>query len=207
MERAGEYVLRPWNDQDTHRFVELLDNPRVWEHLPEGYPNPLTEDIARDLIQLSNDESHHEVRAIERDGEVVGQVRMLFDGPKHSLSGHADAEISYWLGEDYWGQGIAGHVIPLATHFTLLDRPGLTSIFARVHERNVASRKALERAGYRFEGQLAAELDGEPEVFTYRFFREESQGSSEPDPANLRRTPPRNGPHGASQEAPANPDS
>ncbi len=168
---ADRNVLRPWNDAEAPRFVELLDNPSVWRYLPEDYPNPLTESLARDLIHLSNDSNHHEVCAIERAGTVVGQIRMLFDGGKTSAAD--DAEISYWLGETSWGHGIVGEVIPLYTYLTFRKRESLTSTFARVDAANTASRRALERAGYRFEGRLAAELEGEPGMCTYRCFRED----------------------------------
>ena len=164
-------LLRPWDEAEAFRFVELLDNPRVWEYLPEPYPNPLTESMARDLIHVSNHSSYHEVCAIERNGTVVGQVRMLFESGTHAAED--DAEISYWLGESYWGQGIISEVIPFYTVLTFQKREGLRSIFARVDAANTASRRALERVGYRLEGRLAAELDGEPGIYTYRCFRED----------------------------------
>lgn len=172
-------VLRPWVESDVSRFVELLDDPRIWKYLPEDQPDSLDEALARDLIHLSNHADHHEVRAIESDGIVVGQVRMLFEGPNHSAFGEPDGEISYWIGRLHWGRGIIGRVIPLYTYLGLRKRTRLSSIFARVHRDNLASRRALMRAGYRFEGEWASALDDEPEIWTYRFFREEYFFSAE----------------------------
>jgi len=172
-----DYLLRPWRPDDVERFRALLDDPEVWRHLPEPYPAPLSEEMAGALIELSNHARHHEVRAIERDGEVVGQIRLLFDGPHdaskietHGTNRPVDAEISYWLGRQHWGQGIAGAVIRLFTLLAFQKRP-LASIFARVDEANTASRRALEKAGYRDEGDLAAELAGASRIRTLRCFR------------------------------------
>lgn len=148
MEFGGRYRLRRWRQADAPRFVALLDNPTIWEHLPETYPAPLTEELARDLIALSNESSHHEVFAVELDGDPVGQVRLAFDPGSDDRS---EGEISYWIGEPYWGSGIGR---ALVAHFTALSfqrRPELRSIFARVHERNPASARSLEKAGYRSE--------------------------------------------------------
>ncbi len=157
--RASSLELRPWTQDDVERYVELLDNPQMWRYLPEDYPAPLTASVAADLIRVSNEMTHHDVRAVEQNGEVVGQVRLLFGAQNSS-----EAEISYWVGEAYWGQGIAGAIIPLYTTMAFEQRPELRSIFARVHRDNAPSARALRRAGYRLEGRA-----GDTQVF--RIFR------------------------------------
>jgi RimJ/RimL family protein N-acetyltransferase len=164
MEFGGRYRLRPWRLDDAPRFVALLDNPRVWEYLPESYPAPLTEDLARDLIELSNRSDHHEVLALELDGEVVGQVRLAFNPGSEDRS---EGEISYWLGEPWWGQGIGRDLV---AHFTALSfgrHPELRSIVARVHEHNTASGRILEGIGYAQQERSAAS----PAICVYRSLR------------------------------------
>ncbi len=160
--------------EEAAEFCTLLDDPAIWQHLPEDYPNPLTESMARDLIEISNESKHHEVRAIEKKGRIVGQIRMLFDNPhgSNSIDGdaHTDAEISYWVGTDFWGKGIASEVIAIYSLLSFWTHP-IDSIFARVLENNVASLRALERAHYRDEGDLATELGGDPTIRTLRCFR------------------------------------
>jgi RimJ/RimL family protein N-acetyltransferase len=158
--------LRPWRESDVPRFVELLDDPRVWAHLPENYPDPLTRDLAADLIELANTSTHHEVFAIEHDGAAIGQVRLSFEG----LGTHADPEISYWLGVPYWGAGLASAIVPMYT-LESFERHRITSVFARVADGNRASSRALEKAFYEYEGPHVAYLAGEPGIRTYRCFR------------------------------------
>ncbi len=139
---SGPYRLRRWTLDDLPDFMALLGNANVWTYLPESYPQPLTEDLARDLIEVSNIGTHHDVRAIERDGVVVGQVRLQFDRDGQ------DTEISYWIGEPHWGQGIGGDVVALFTAKSFERRPNLGSIIARVHRENRASERLLTRAGF-----------------------------------------------------------
>lgn len=164
-------VLRPWREDEARVFRTLLDDPRVWQHLPDPRPEPLDDAAAADLIALANGSAHHEVRAIEVDGRPVGQIRMLFQGPGHdpALAGR-EGEISYWLGVEHWGHGIASAAIPLYT-LLVLQRRALESVFARVAAANVASRRALEKAGYRDEGDLAAALAGDPDTRILRCHR------------------------------------
>lgn len=166
----ARYRLRPWQADDAERFVELLDDPRIWQHLPEDYPNPLTVDLARDLIEISNRSDHHLVRAIERDGEVIGQIRLSRQGAH--VRPPVDAEVSYWIGVPYWGQGVASSVIPAFTAYCF-SHSRVSSIFARVSQANPASSRVLEKSGYRYAGNYYSELKCEPDMRTYRCFRAE----------------------------------
>ena len=160
------FVLRAWSEQDLDRYVHLLDNPEVWKYLPEEYPSPLTRENAQILIDISNSLAQHQVFAIEQAGEIVGQVRMLF-----SADGGTDCEISYWLGQAYWGKGIISKIIPLYTARTFKEFPDIKSIFAKVAVGNDGSARALLKAGYRDEGTLASRLAGDEATRILRCFR------------------------------------
>lgn len=152
----GDILLRPWRLDDLPVFVALLDDPRVWRHLPETYPAPLTEAIARDLIEIAREGTHHEVRAIVVGGAPVGQVRLAFEPGEAS---RRRAEIGYWLGASHWGRAIAGDAVALATRHAFAAHAQLATIFAIVHADNRASVRVLEKAGYRPAGK--APRDGE----------------------------------------------
>ena len=144
-----QYFLRAWGTSDLEPYKALLDDPEVWHFMPEDYPNPLSDDMAMALIELSNASNHHQVYAIMRDGDVVGQVRLEYDVEQDNPS---SAEISFWIGRPYWGKGIGRDVVKLFTTGSLRDNPWLTSLIARVHEENAKSMKALRNAGYVIEG-------------------------------------------------------
>lgn len=143
-EQQSMFKLRPWHADDLEVYLQLLNDPAVWAHLPEAYPDPLTRDQAAALIELSNTSNHHEVRAVIVDGQPVGQVRLLFEGEEALAS----AEISYWLGQTHWGRGIASAVVSDYTDISLYRHPQIRTLFARVHGENLASARVLEKAGY-----------------------------------------------------------
>ena len=145
---APTYRFRPWTQEDVAVYRALLDDPAVWAMMYETYPDPLDADLARDLIQLSAASDHHEVLAVLRNGEIVGQVRMLFGVKDQSDT----AEFSYWLGRDHWGKGLGSAIVAIHSGRTFVQHPGLTSIFAVVHPDNAASRQVLRKAGYVEEG-------------------------------------------------------
>jgi RimJ/RimL family protein N-acetyltransferase len=146
---GGRYRLRRWTEEDAGVFVALLDNPKLWDFMPEDYPAPLDAGLARSLIELSNASDHHDVFAVEADGEVVGQVRLAFDPASPDRS---EGEVSYWIGEAYWGRGIGSDIVAHFSEHSFRSRPGLRSIIAKVHAANEASARILEKAGYVLEG-------------------------------------------------------
>lgn len=137
-------VLRRWRRDEVDVLRGLLDDAEVWRWMPEPFPAPLTRELARDLIEVSLLESHHDVRAVEHDGRVVGQVRLLFDSPQRRA-----AEISYWLGRAHWGRGLGGQVVRSGTRSAFERHPDLQELVARVHPSNRASAAILVKAGYR----------------------------------------------------------
>ena len=170
------YTLRPWFPSEAEDYHRLLSDTRVWRFLPESMPDPFDLETAEQLLAIAADSPHHEVRAILRHEEPVGQLRLNLRSPYRSNEARArDAEISYWVAPEYWGSGIASETVALYTLLSFRKRP-LRSIFARVHEDNTASLRVLERAGYRDEGDLAATRVNHQRIRTLRCFREHYLG-------------------------------
>ena len=145
---ADRLQLRSWSQTDLPRYRELLDDPLIWENMTEPYPDPLTEEMASALIEVSNSSNHHRVFALLKDGTPVGQLRVLFEVDPDDPQ---TAEISYWIGRDYWKQGLASVAVPSFAARCLKDHPGLTSLIARAKDENTASLRVLGKAGFVIE--------------------------------------------------------
>src|SRR5215207_7244568 len=76
------------------------------------------------------------IQTIIFNGHVAGSVSSYEDEGK--------PEVTYWLGKEYWGKGIATRALKefLANHNTI--RP----IYARVAKDNPGSRRILEKCGF-----------------------------------------------------------
>lgn len=156
--RTEPLSFRPWQAQDLDDYHAMLDDPAVWQFLPESRPTPLSRDDAAALLALSNDAPHHEVRAVLVQGRPVGQVRLVL----------ADGEVSYWLGRAHWGRGIARRALADWTAECRARHPGL-SLYARIRADHAASRKVAEAAGYRDAGY--ENTGAYPAAPAFRIFR------------------------------------
>lgn len=80
------------------------------------------------------------IRTILYDGQVAGSIL------SHAWFG--DLEISYWLGREYWGKGIASRALEL-----FLEQQRERPIFARVAKDNLGSIRVLEKNGFVVVGE------------------------------------------------------
>ena len=91
------------------------------------------------------DESVHP-RTVLVDGAVAGHIVSFVED-------EGKREVGYWLGRDYWGKGIATRAL---AEFLQIEpeRP----LYAHAARANVASRRVLEKNGFRLIGQDDKEL-------------------------------------------------
>jgi ribosomal-protein-alanine N-acetyltransferase len=134
--------LRPISRTSPQEIQILADNLNVSRHLRATFPHPYSIADAELFLSYCDDSA---VMAIYYDEAFVGVI---------SVQSHGDpdaAEIGYWLGEPFWGQGLA-----TAALVQLLQKLGeestLTRVFAKVYEENTASMRVLEKAGFHRTG-------------------------------------------------------
>lgn len=80
------------------------------------------------------------IRTILADSDVAGYVA------HHSWFG--DPEVTYWLGRDFWGRGVASQALK-----SFLGQEKLRPLYGRVAKDNVASRRVLEKCGFVLIGE------------------------------------------------------
>ncbi|MBW4974523.1 GNAT family N-acetyltransferase [Roseovarius mucosus] len=145
----GLLNFRRWQPSDVPAYMRLLSDPEVWQHMYEAWPGTLTQALARDLIDISGLSDHHDVLAVTLDAQPIGQMRLAFGADASSSD---TAEISYWLGRDYWGRSLGRDLVHRATRRAFADHAWLYRLVAFVHPENVASAKCLRAAGYHDRG-------------------------------------------------------
>lgn len=139
---CGVCTIRNWTLDDVERLSQIADNPNVSRYMTAQFPSPYTLDDARDWIGRNLGENATNF-AIEVEGEVAGGTGYELGLYERSHS----AEIGYWLGEAYWGRGIASAVVSRLTEY-VFERHGLRRIFATIYAPNAASVRVAEKCGY-----------------------------------------------------------
>lgn len=161
----GDATLRPWRLGDEPALVRYANNARIAAQLRDIFPHPYTPADAREWVDRAAAQEPQTNFAIARGEEAIGGIGLVLLPD----IGRRSAEIGYWLGEPFWGQGIATRAVAAVTAwgFASFD---LVRISAAVFEGNTASRRVLEKAGYALEARLkrAATKNGRTfDLFVY----------------------------------------
>jgi [ribosomal protein S5]-alanine N-acetyltransferase len=145
--RLDEHLtLRRFTAADATSLAHHANDRTVWRNLRDGFPHPYTLADAEAFVGRAGSEPDAHVFCIDVDGQAVGAtgVHPLSDVYRHS------AEVGYWLGQPYRGQGIATRVLAEVTRFAF-GALKLRRLQAGVFAWNPASARVLEKNGYTLE--------------------------------------------------------
>ncbi len=141
--------VRSWEWGDRDAIVRHANNRKVSINLRDRFPYPYTVRDARSWLDGVVDHKPETNFAIDVAGEAVGGIGFI---PQYDV-GRRSAEIGYWLGEEFWGRGIATEALIAVSDYAFANFD-LCRLYAHVFDWNGASSRVLEKAGYEFEGRM-----------------------------------------------------
>ena len=145
----GEWMIRSFRSDDAEAIAKYANNRKVWRNLRDRFPHPYSLRHAEVWIDLAAAQTPETNFAIASATEAIGGIGLELGRDVHRRS----ANVGYWLGEPYWGRGIATGALRAFTEFAFAEFD-LVRIDANVYEWNPASARVLEKAGYEYEGRL-----------------------------------------------------
>jgi RimJ/RimL family protein N-acetyltransferase len=146
-------TLRPWRFDDAAALVERINDPAVAEFL-DAVPQPYTLSDAHDYLQrsdenwLSGDTTNFAILVEGTEG-AVGSLGIHWHERANGV-----AEIGYWTAAEVRGRGVATAATRLAARWAFEAAPDLERLQLRADERNAASNRVADKAGFRREGVL-----------------------------------------------------
>ena len=141
--------LREWNEADLDNLVKYANNFNIAKWLTNGFPHPYTYEDGKAFLSMFAKDKPAKVFAIEVNGNAVGSIGIFPQTDIHEKN----AEMGYWLAEEYWGKGIMLKAIQEIVDygFQTFD---IIRIFARPFSTNLKSQRVLEKAGFVCEARL-----------------------------------------------------
>lgn len=145
------FSLENWDEKFIDDVAYFADNEKIAAFLRDGFPHPYTLESARSYVTtcIQKEADHQITRAIVLNGRAAGSIGVFQKSDVYQKS----AELGYWLGEAFWGQGIMTDAVKqiCSLAFSSLD---IVRISAEPFASNLASRRVLEKAGFSLEGIL-----------------------------------------------------
>ena len=146
---AGHWVLRPWQPGDEAALVKYGNNRKIWINVRDSFPHPYTMDRATAWVQLHQNANPVTDFAIANAEEAIGGIGLTLLRDVYRRS----AEVEYWLGEPFLGEGITTGSLGALTEYAFANFD-LARLEAAVYEWNPASARVLEKCGVVLEGRL-----------------------------------------------------
>jgi RimJ/RimL family protein N-acetyltransferase len=140
-------VLRPWKLSDAAELALIADNKKIADNLRDGLPSPYSIKDAHDWLNLIMPENNpSRFFAITINKMIVGNLGIV---TKTNIY-RKNVEIGFFVSEKFWGKGIATKAIRAAVSYAF-ETFDIVRIYAEVFSDNLASRRALEKAGLKIE--------------------------------------------------------
>ena len=149
----GDYVVRDVRLEDASSIAFYADNPRVAANLRDIFPHPYHLEDAERFLESVSEQEPRTVFAIATESEAIGVIGLTIGEDVHRFT----AELGYWLGEPFWGQGIMTDAVRVVVEYGFSEL-GLLRIYAEPYVGNVGSARVLEKAGFELEGRMRANV-------------------------------------------------
>lgn len=146
-------TLRDYANSDIETLLDLANNKLVSRFLVYTFPYPYTRADAEWWVSAGVKAEGDVTKVIEYNGQFVGSVGIA---RKKGWRDHL-AEIGYWLGEPYWGNGIATQAVQQMTDYAFSDLK-LQKLYALILAPNTVSMRVVEKCEYELEGVLKQEV-------------------------------------------------
>jgi RimJ/RimL family protein N-acetyltransferase len=140
IQTAGVYMLSAEHADAIQRLASdaaIAATTRV--------PHPYPENAARDFIaaqMVERAEGTAYVFVIKERWDVVGVCGL------HGIEGNEGRELGFWIGRPFWGKGYASFGVKMVLQFAFQNLR-LEHVAASALESNAASRRVLEKNGFR----------------------------------------------------------
>ena len=139
-------VIRPWKKEDAPALAALLNNFNVWKNLRDRVPYPYLPKDAAEWIDFNLSADPVTAFAVDAGGVLAGAVGFILQTDVY----RRNIEIGYYIGESFWGQGIATAAIKQLTDM-LAANYDVVRLYAGVFESNKGSMRVLEKNGFHLE--------------------------------------------------------
>jgi len=140
-------LLRPWTFSDAEALALIADNKNVAYNLRDVFPNPYFLNDAISWLNTVIPKNDPPVFfAVIYEGHLAGSIGITTKTDIY----RKNAEIGYFIAQNYWGKGIATKAIKAVTSYAFRTFE-IIRVYAEPFADNPGSRRALEKAGFRLE--------------------------------------------------------
>ncbi|HXY51838.1 MAG TPA: GNAT family protein [Terriglobales bacterium] len=145
-------VLRPYSLADVNDLCQLAGAREVAAttlRIPHPYRQQDAVDYVKACLTADGRGSTRFAITLLDGGRLCGGIGLHIE----PAPAERNAELGYWLGVPYWGQGYATEAARAVARYGI-EVLGVHRIYATHFAHNLASGRVLQKIGMRYEGRL-----------------------------------------------------
>jgi len=139
-------LLRPWREEDAASLFRYAQDPDIGPIA--GWPPHKSVKESLEIIKTVFAAPETYAVVLKETGEAIGCCGIMRSNSLHSADMESyEAEIGYWIGKPYWGQGL----IPEAVMVLLgrcFNELSISSVWCVYYDGNSKSRRVCEKCGF-----------------------------------------------------------
>lgn len=145
---TARLILRPWLESDAESLFKYAKDPDIGPIA--GWPPHTSVENSLEIIRSVFAAPETYAVVLKETDEPIGCCGIMSANSLHSGSmAGGEAEIGYWIGKPYWGQGLIPEAVGalLARSFNEL---GLGAVWCGYYDGNTKSKRVCEKSGFKY---------------------------------------------------------
>ena len=141
-------ILRPWQESEAEILYKYAKDPDIGP--VAGWMPHTSVENSLEIIRTVFAAPETYAVVLKETGEPVGSCGIMFTDGLHSPDmKSSEAEIGYWIGRPYWGQGLIPEAVErlLARCFKELN---LEVVWCGYYDGNTKSKRVCEKCGFKY---------------------------------------------------------
>ena len=145
-------ILRPWQDSDLEDFYAYASVEGVGEMAGWAHHQSLEE--SRNILNLFIEGKHTFALELRENGHAIGSLGLEERDENLDLPDTLEGrEIGYVLSKAYWGRGLMPEAVRAVIDYCF-GTMHLDALLCGHFERNLQSRRVIEKCGFQFHREL-----------------------------------------------------
>lgn len=138
-------ILRPWEDSDAEDLYNYAKDPLVGP-IAGWHPHTSAEN-SLEIIRTVLSEPETYAVVLKESGKPIGSAGIMRSGHGGAPIGNTEAEIGYWIGVPYWGQGLIPEAVCELLRRCFEDL-NCTGVWCGYFDGNTKSKRVQEKCGF-----------------------------------------------------------
>lgn len=138
-------ILRPWTEADAPELYKYAKDERIGPIA--GWPPHTSVENSLEIIRTVFAVPETYAVVLKSTGKPVGSAGIMFkDNVSAPLAEH-EAEIGYWIGVPYWGQGLIPEAVRCLLRRCFVDL-GLRAVWCGYYDGNEQSKRVQKKCDF-----------------------------------------------------------